>query len=219
MGEDSRTSGQCWGHCCPTSYLPSYLPSVSQPWPSLPLATGTQPSLAYPLLILSCMGVETAYQGGAPSRQQPLSRVLDGWSGWLLSVHKVIAAFPGRCIHPCSPFKEEELKNPFFRPLGPSLVSGNTSGFSSGEDRKATLGAFKTRAFLQPRPELAKVSASPRWAGLLIIFLLSGEHTEGQACHPHPLTPAPLLWKPKSLLTMTLEWKNLVLLGCLRNRI
>ena len=81
-------------------------------------------------------------------------------------MHKVIAAFPGRCIHPCSPFKEEELKNPFFRPLGPSLVSGNTSGFSSGEDRKATLGAFKTRAFLQPRPELAKVSASPRWAGL-----------------------------------------------------
>lgn len=79
MGEDSRTSGQCWGHCCPTSYLPSYLPSVSQPWPSLPLATGTQPSLAYPLLILSCMGVETAYQGGAPSRQQPL--LVGSWMG------------------------------------------------------------------------------------------------------------------------------------------
>ena len=30
----------------------------------------------------------------------------------MLSVHKVIAAFPGRCIHPCSPFKEK-LKNPF----------------------------------------------------------------------------------------------------------
>ena len=74
---------------------------------------------------------------------------------------KVIAAFPGRCIHPCSPFKEE-LKNPFHW----GLAWFQTSGFSSGEDRKATLGAFKTRAFLQPRPELAKVSASPRWAGL-----------------------------------------------------
>lgn len=82
-------------------------------------------------------------------------------------MHKVIAAFPGRCILPVVPSRgEEELKNPFFRPMGPSLVSGNTTGFFSGEDRKATSGAFKARGFLQPRPELAKVSASPRWARL-----------------------------------------------------
>ena len=29
MGKDSRTSGQCWGHSSPTSYLPNYLPSLS----------------------------------------------------------------------------------------------------------------------------------------------------------------------------------------------
>lgn len=94
----------------------------------------------------------------------------------LLSSHRGLVLF--QKIPPDSPW-EESRKG----------ASGHFEGpapYSQGQSWQA----LKVRAPLMP---------APHGLGFQAIFLLR-VNTEDQTCYPHPLTSAPPLWKPKSLL-------------------